>query len=144
MDLPDVCMRNLQRTVAVVTSSSLRLAAGRLFLFQEASLTAFLCLLIILFFFPQALTFFTLDDVPKLRPIVQVMRKSPNSKIPNFLSAKLTRNLRVKGEKKHRPSQQSQGKRFRRKPFRPISKQVTTTCFSLATGFCCVTLLMVM
>lgn len=70
----------------------------------------------------KALTFFTLDDVPKLRPIVQVMRKSPNSKIPSFLSAKLTHNLRVKGEKKHRPPQQSQGRSIRRKPFRPIPK----------------------
>ncbi|OEH75287.1 DEAD-box ATP-dependent RNA helicase 57 [Cyclospora cayetanensis] len=73
----------------------------------------------------KAITFFTLDDVPKLRPIVQIMRKSPNSKIPDFLNSKLTRNLRVKGQKKYRGAYKPHGKgAFRRirKPIRPITQ----------------------
>ncbi|CDI77308.1 DEAD-box ATP-dependent RNA helicase 57, related [Eimeria praecox] len=75
----------------------------------------------------KALTFFTLDDVPRLRPIVQIMQKSPNSKIPTFLSSKLTRNLRVKGPKKYRgpaPALSKKGSRRPRKPIRPIPKAI--------------------
>lgn len=69
----------------------------------------------------QALTFFTLEDVPRLRPIVQVMRKSCNSKIPTFLRTKLTRNLSVKGIKKA-PKEQRIQRSSKRKPINPISK----------------------
>ncbi|CDJ27140.1 uncharacterized protein EMH_0029260 [Eimeria mitis] len=75
----------------------------------------------------KALTFFTLDDVPRLRPIVQIMQKSPNSKIPTFLSTKLTRNLKVKGRKKYMGNAQPKskmGSHRRRKPIRPIAKAV--------------------
>ncbi|CDJ50375.1 ATP-dependent RNA helicase, putative [Eimeria brunetti] len=75
----------------------------------------------------KALTFFTLDDVPRLRPIVQIMQKSPNSKIPSFLNSRLTRNLKVKGQKNYRsnaPAQRKMGARRPRKPIRPIGKAV--------------------
>ncbi|CDJ38108.1 ATP-dependent RNA helicase, putative [Eimeria tenella] len=75
----------------------------------------------------KALTFFTLDDVPRLRPIVQIMQKSPNSKIPPFLNSRLTRNLRVKGQKKNRGrwtphSNRPSGRS--RKPIRPVARAV--------------------
>ncbi|KAL8442159.1 hypothetical protein Emed_007415 [Eimeria media] len=77
----------------------------------------------------QALTFFTLDDVPRLRPIIQVMRRSPNSKMPDFLKGRLTRNLKVKGQKplklkdqqqqqKNKKQQQQQEERLKRRPTR--------------------------
>ncbi|KAL8269460.1 hypothetical protein Esti_006610 [Eimeria stiedai] len=79
----------------------------------------------------QALTFFTLDDVPRLRPIIQVMRRSSNSKVPEFLKGRLTRNLKVKGHKplktKHQQQQKQQQqervkRRATRRPIRPTAR----------------------
>ncbi|KAL8441217.1 hypothetical protein Emag_007361 [Eimeria magna] len=84
----------------------------------------------------QALTFFTLEDVPRLRPIIQVMQRSPNSKIPEFIRGRLTRNLKVKGRKplktSHHHQQQQQQKQHQqqerlkrrptRRPIRPVAR----------------------